>query len=469
MAINELHPKQSMAFMSKATEILYGGAAGGGKSHLMRIKAIALCLRIPKLQVYLFRRHFDELLKNHFEGPTGFPELLKDYVDAGFIQITYGPPKVRFANGASIHLCHCQYEKDVRKYQGPEFHVLMMDELTHFTNFQYRYLRSRCRVTGLKIPDGVKLPLVLCGSNPGGVGHNWVKATFIDMAKPMEIRQMPRDEGGMLRQYIPAKLADNPSLNADDYEGTLAGLGSPHLVKAMLEGSWDIVAGGMFDDLWNPDVHVIPPFEIPREWRVDRSFDWGSSKPYSVGWWAESDGSDIIRKDGTRLSTLPGDLFRIRELYGWNGSPDEGTKETSKEIARKIKEIEKTIPHEVRPGPADNSIFDVIDGKSIASEMAGAGVKWRNSNKSPGSRKNGWELMRQRLKSAKERDDCGLFVFDSCRQFIRTIPVLPRDVEGGKPDDVDTHAEDHIADEARYRVLASSRSSTSGSVSGLTH
>ncbi|OGV45847.1 MAG: terminase [Lentisphaerae bacterium GWF2_44_16] len=462
----KLHPKQSKAFKSTATEILYGGAAGGGKSHLIRVKPCALAMMIPKLQVYLFRRRYDDILKNHFEGPGSFPELLSDFMPK-YCRISYqNPPRIRFANGSVIHVCHCQHEKDRFNYQGAEIHVLLIDELTHFTEKIYRYIRSRCRVSDkMKIPKGIKLPLVLCGSNPGGVGHNWVKASWIDNADPFEIRQMPKEEGGMLRQYIPAKLQDNPSLNEEEYRAQLSGLGNPYLVKAMLEGSWDIVAGGMFDDLWNPAVHVVEPFAIPKTWRIDRSFDWGSSKPYSVGWWASSDGSDIVLADGTRRSTLKGDLFRIAEYYGWNGQPNTGTKETAVDVARKIIKMEKEMQFNVRPGPADNSIYDVNNGNCIADDMARAGVRWERSDKSPGSRKNGWELMRQRLKASIERCDPGLFVFSTCRNFIRTIPVLPRDEK--ESDDIDTEAEDHIADEARYRVLAQSKSVSSGSVIGM--
>ena len=123
--------------------------------------------------------------------------------------------------------------------------------------------------------------------------------------------------------------------------------------------------------------------------------------------------------------------------------------------------------HTVRPGPADNAIYAVQDGHCIADEMASIGIRWNESDKRPGSRINGWDLMRQRLKGSVDRGDKGLFIFDTCRHFIRTIPVLPRDTDGGKPDDVDTHSEDHIADETRYRILAASHKTRSGAALGL--
>ena len=355
------------------------------------------------------------------------------------------------------------------KYQGVEMHALLIDELTHFSEPVYRSLRARCRIPSelKRLSPPPRLPLVLSGANPGGPGHNWVKASFIDFAHPLEIRRMPKSEGGMLRQYIPARLADNPSLDAEEYSARLLGLRSPYLVKAMLEGSWDIVAGGMFDDLWNPGVHVIAPFEIPSSWRIDRSFDWGASRPYSIGFWAESDGSDATLDDGSALHTLRGDLFRIAEIYGWSGVANEGCGHTPAEIARLILEKQEFLglTRRIQPGPADNSIFDASGRSSIASDMERLGIRWQRSDKSPGSRKRGWVLLRQLLKGGLTRETPGLFVFRECAQFIRTIPTLPRDARD--PDDIDTAAEDHVADETRYRILAVSRRSHSGGAFGL--
>lgn len=342
----------------------------------------------------------------------------------------------------------------------------MIDELTHFTAKIYRYLRARCRLGGLKIPKQYRglFPRVLCGSNPGGIGHNWVKGAFIDNAQPMAIRQMAADEGGMRRQYIPARLADNPSMaeTDPDYAARLKGLGDPALVRAMEEGDWDIVAGGMFDDVWHRPTHVLEPFPIPASWRIDRSFDWGSSKPFSVGWWAESDGTEAVLADGTRRTFPRGTLFRIGEWYGWNGRPNEGLKMSDSGIAEGIiqRQVDLGIASRVRPGPADSSIFDEVNGDSPAKIQERHRVRWEKADKSPGSRKRGWQLLRGRLKASRvERmEEPGLFVFSTCQQFIRTVPVLPR--LGRDPDDIDTDAEDHIADEVRYRILAVKRTAT---------
>ena len=313
----KLHPKQGEAFLSEATEILYGGAAGGGKSHLFRAAAIAWCYDIPGLQVYLFRRTSPDLFKNHMEGPGGLPALLGKWLESGIVRINQTKGQISFTQGSRIHLCHCQYRKDLHNYQGAEIHVLMIDELTQWPWDMYRFLRGRARLGGLKVPDRYagRFPRILTGANPGGISHNAVKAAFVDLAPPMAITEMPKAEGGMRRQYIPARLEDNPTLaeNDPDYEARLEGLGHPALVKAMRHGDWNIVAGGMFDDVWMAGRHIVRPFEIPPSWRVDRSFDWGSSKPFSIGWWAESDGSDAALPDGTRRATRPGDLFRIAE------------------------------------------------------------------------------------------------------------------------------------------------------------
>lgn len=439
-------------------------------SHYLRVAAIAWCVAIPGLQVYLFRRTHPDLFKNHMEGPSGFPSLLAEWVDKGFANINYSKNYIDIGK-SRIHLCHCQHEKNVFNYQGAEIHVLMVDELTHFPQSMYTYLRSRVRMAGLEVPEEYRgrFPRVVCASNPGGIGHTWVKQTFVDFAEPYEIKQAPKDDGGMMRQFIPALLDDNPSLAEDDpdYAQRLQGLGNPELVRAMLSGDWDIVAGGMFDDIWSqgklPDGRhklVLEPFPIPGTWRIDRSFDWGDTKPFSVGWWAESDGSTAKMVDGTERTFPPGTLFRIAEYYGWNGKPNEGTRKTVTEIAKEILRIEADeLPwgKRVKPGPADSSIFDVESGRCLADDMARVGVRWERADKSPGSRKTGAQELRKRLLAGLRHpmEEPGLFCFSTCRQFVRTVPTLPR--KERDPDDVDSDAEDHVYDEVRYRCRAVKR------------
>lgn len=466
-----LHGRQRKALLTPATEILYGGAAGGGKSHFLRVALVAFAAAVPGLQGYLFRRHAEDLRKNHLEGPGGFPVLLGPWLEVGLASIQHSRGCITFWNGSRIFLCHCQYDRDVYKFQGAEIHVLAMDELTHFSASVYRFLRGRVRLGGLRLPSGKLglrgvLPRILCAGNPGGVGHNWVKAAFVDHAPPETIVRATPEEGGMLRQYLPARMTDNPTLfEVDpDYARRLEGLGNPSLVRAMRDGDWNIVAGGALDDVWQPELHLLPPFTLPSSWRMDRSFDWGSSRPFSVGWWAEADGSPAtVCLDGQHLTQrhFPvGTLFRVAEYYGWNGRPNEGSRQLAGDVARDIVRLEAELfpGRVVHPGPADPSIYDEVNGASIAEHMARSGVRWTRARKTPGSRRLGLEALRASLARSEGirrhgRDDGpGLFVFDTCRHFIRTVPALPRDPRD--PDDVDSSAEDHVYDETRYRLLS---------------
>jgi hypothetical protein len=471
-----LHKKQGIAYRSKATEILYGGGAGGGKSHLIRIVAIAWCLAVPNIQVYLFRRISDDLIKNHMEGETGFPSMLSKHIEAKQVRLRFSPPSILFDNGAKIHLCHCQYEKDVYKYQGADIQILLIDELTHFTDSIYRYLRGRCRIGGLNVPERYKnnLPKIICGSNPGGIGHNWVKSTFIDIAPPFTITKMAKEDGGMLRQFIPALLVDNPTMtiNDPDYIDRLEGLGNEALVKAMRDGDWNIVSGGAFDDVWSNKV-IISQFIIPPSWRLDRSFDWGSSHPFAVAWWAQADGSEAL-VNGVKFCPPRGSIIMIAEWYGASG-PNKGIKMSARDIAAGIVQREQELKQNgwiskaVNPGPADNQIINVVESgaPTIATEMASKGIRWTNSDKSSGSRRIGLELIRQRLKEAAKDtpESAGLWIVDNCRATLSQLPVLPRDQKN--PEDVDTKAEDHMYDAIRYRVLATKQQASQIKIGGI--
>ncbi|WP_025899058.1 terminase family protein [Sneathiella glossodoripedis] len=437
-----LHERQGRAFTSKATEILYGGAAGGGKSHLMRVASVIWCAEIPGLQVYLFRRIREDLIKNHMEGANGYRSLLAPWVQAGLVKIV--EDEIRFLwNGSKIYLCHCKDEKDRFKYQGSEIHVLLMDELTHFTEVIYRFLRNRVRMVGIDLKEEYKgiFPRIISGANPGGVGHQFVKTTFVDDVEPMEVRRMPPSEGGMLRQFIPARLEDNPSMARDDpdYEKRLEGLGSKALVDAMRWGDWNVVEGAYFD-CWNAQTHVLRPFEIPKDWLRFRSFDWGSAKPFSVGWWAIAN-EQFRTPDGQIIPR--GAMVRYREWYG-KKSPDVGLKLTVEQVADGIKERE--AGDKISYGVADTSIFAEDGGPSQAERFSAKKVFFKPADK---QRLAGWSQMRDRMIG---EDQPMIYCFSTCVDSIRTIPALQHDEN--KPEDLDTSSEDHAADEWRYACMS---------------
>lgn len=441
-----LHAKQGQAFDSEATEILYGGAAGGGKSHLMRAVAITWAAEILGLQVYIFRRIREDLVKNHMDGPKGFRRLLAPWVLSGFVKIL--EEEIRFWNDSKIYLCHCKDEKDRFKYLGAEIHVLLIDELTTFTEVIYRFLRGRVRAVGLQdLPPKYqgKFPRILSGSNPGNIGHQWVKRSFVDHGE-MVINQMPDVEGGMLRQYIPAKLNDNPSMEKDDpgYRVRLRGLGSEALVKAMEDGDWDVFEGQAFT--WNKKRHVISPLRIPPGAPIYMTFDWGFGAPFSIGWWwVDSDGR----------------VYRFFEWYGAKQGPTGyvGLRMTDDDIAEEIKRIEKedlrlkdTDKIKRYAGPdCFNKKPDYKgggQGDSTFTTFLSHGLLLRAGDP---SRKLKIRQMHRRMK-IPEHDLPMLVVYDHCEHFIRTIP--PLQFSGKDPEDIDTAMEDHVYDETCHILMA---------------
>lgn len=459
-------------------------------SYSMRAMSIILALECPGVNVFLFRKTYTELKTNHLLGPSGFQAMLATAVQRKLVRIDSqnniiqfkNGPSGSFAGGSIIYLRHVQYEKDVYIYQGAEIHVLMIDEATHFSEPIYNFLRGRVRIGNWSPPEKWKkwFPRIICASNPGSSFHNLWKHMFVDFVDKDNIyrpKRAPIEEGGMLRQYIPATVYDNPALLKEDpgYIDRLKGLGSPELVKAMLEGNWDIVAGGMFDDLWRRDVHVVEPFRIPKGWYINRCFDWGSSKPFAVLWVAESNGEPVEYDDGTFYKFPPGTLFVIDEWYGNDKrakDPNTGLFMSNNDIGAGIKYREDNntilapISSRINPGPADNSIYTVINNVSQSSGI-NAGF-WGNSgrsradiffpsDKSPGSRVKRWSLIRDRLacshdiKLGKPMERPGLFVFNVCNDLIRTLPTAPRDEK--KMEDIDTASEDHLLDALGYRVL----------------
>jgi hypothetical protein len=288
--------------------------------------------------------------------------------------------------------------------------------------------------------------------NPGGPGHNWVKDRYIDAGEyevvvddftnPFDGRVVRLD-----RIFIPARLSDNPKLTVTDplYIARLQQSGSAQLVRAWLEGDWNIVEGAFFDK-WRVR-NIVKPFQIPSDWPRFRSFDWGYAAPFSVGWWAMA-----AEPHPTGGVTIPrGALVRYREWYGSTGRPNDGLKLTAEDVAHGIvsRERGETILRSV----ADPSIFSSDGGPSIAERMGPICGFWKRADNARVGRNGalgGWDQMRKRI--VGDGTTPMLFVFDTCRDFIRTVPVLQHDPD--RAEDLDTNAEDHVADEARYACMS---------------
>ncbi len=372
--------------------------------------------------------------------------------------------KFRFEDGEQLLFRHAKNASDYWKYHGHEYPWIGWEELVNWpTDEVYEMMKTCCRSGSARVPRKIR---ATC--NPYGVGHHWVKARFIDPAPP----GVPiHDDNQRVRVAIHGNILENLHLMEADpeYYKSLKGITSENKRKAWLEGSWDIVGGGMFSDVWTPSRNILPAFEVPKTWHIRRAFDWGSSRPFSVGWWAITDGTPQTLPDGSTRRFPRGSHIRIGEWYGWNGRPNEGLRMLASELARGILEREETmrIKGRVCPGPADSSIFNNENGSCIADQMAMVGVRWEPSDKRPGSRKQRWELMRQMLAEAGKAmpEKAGLWTFDTCRQFIRVIPSIPRDE--ADLDDVDTESEDHIADETGYEVLMPRREAADIHLGGL--
>lgn len=434
--------KQAIMMSRGEDEGLYGGAAGGGKSDYLIIEALR--------QVHI-RNYRGLLLRKTYPQLEALIDRSLDLYPRAFPRARYNSSehKWRFPSGASITFGSMQYAKDRTKYQGRAFDFVGFDELTHFTWDEYNYLFSRNRPTG----PGTRA-YIRATANPGGVGHGWVKERFITAMEPYETKvdvtsvRMPNGKTEMLyrtRIFIPSTVFDNEILlkNDPNYLASLASM--PYKERqALLYGDWDSFSGQVFMEFkddpegyqtrkWS---HVIEPFDIPEDWSIYCGFDFGFSKPYSVGWYA-------VDHNGC--------IYRIRELYGcMKDQPNTGVQDEPMEIARKIKEVEATDPNlkgrHIRR-IADPAIFEKSKGESIAEMMERGFVSWEPGDH---TRLAGKMQFHYRL-AFDEKGKAMLYVFNTCQGFIRTIPSLVYDEK--KVEDVDTAGEDHIYDECRYVLM----------------
>ncbi|MFA6711343.1 MAG: hypothetical protein WCS33_01355 [Candidatus Caldatribacteriota bacterium] len=353
-----------------------------------------------------------------------------------------------FPWGEQLLLRFMETPDDYNNYHGHEYPWIGWEELTNWATPEcYNIMRSCNRSSHSKVPIKYR---ATC--NPGGIGNQWVKARFVDIGPQMTVFT---DEQGKKRCRITSRLDENKVLLKADpnYKNTLLSLtqDDPIKRKAWVRGSWNIIMGAALTDIWESKTHVIKPFYFPKTWKVYRSFDYGSQKPWAVTYGAVSNGENPDDR------YYPKDtVFIIAELYGWNGQANQGDGATSIEIAEKVAEmdafIEKKYKCRVYIGPADTSIWEVRDGKSIANSMNILGCRWTRAYKGAGSRVAGLSEIRQRLGAAKrgEVESPGLYFFDTVYHHIRTLTILPRDKNNNE--DVDCFVAGTLVDTINGKV-----------------
>ena len=403
----------------------------------------------------------------------------KIYPDAEFVRSP--SPEWRFATGERLVFGHMKREEHLARYQGWEIAWLAVDEVGQFPTPDL-ILTLVASIRSSSVPQH-ELRLRLA-ANPGGPGHNWIRKRYKLKAYGVsdrpdsrrvvgQVLQDTMEDGSKSKQRVAigSRLEDNIVLLAKNPDYRLgimtATSNNKHLQRAWVEGRWDILAGGMIDDVWDAKTHVVTPFVIPDSWRIDRSYDHGQTSPYSVLFWAESDGTDYQDAKGRWRSSVRGDLFCIGEIYGCaEGQSEVGVSHTPQQIAEAVVrwELGSGYYGRIRPGPADTQINGGEGGITIASQMRNpvringreyAGPRWTDADKRKDSRQQGWERLREMLTNAlppevgvRERE--GLFIFETCEHWIENVPALQRHPK--KPDDTADEAIDHDADATRYRI-----------------
>ena len=424
---------------SSEREVLYGGAAGGGKSYA----TLADPLRNLNHHAFsgLLVRHTTEELRELIQKSQ---ELYPKAIPG----IKWSERKSQWVTprGGRIWMSYLDKDQDVMRYQGQAFNYIAFDELTQWaTPFAWNYMRSRLRSASPEL--GLYMRAT---TNPGSVGHQWVKKMFIDPSKPnkpfwatdietgdrLEYPRGHTKEGQPLfkRRFIPASLFDNPYLaDSGDYETMLLSM-PEHQRKQLLEGNWDVNEGAAFPE-FNRQIHVVDPYDIPNSWAKFRACDYGYGSWTGVVWFAVSPSEQLVV---------------YREMYV--------TKVTATDLADMILEAEAD-DGTIRYGVLDSSLWHKRGdtGPSLAEQMIMKGCRWRPSDRSKGSRVSGKNEIHRRLQVDEFTEEPQLVFFSTCTNCIAQIPSIPLDKRN--PEDVDTNAEDHLYDALRYGIMTRPRSS----------
>ena len=435
----QVGPQESFIESWPWFDVLFGGARGGGKTdaclgeflhHAMdygtAARGVFMRREMPQADSLIDRSH-------DIYRPLGWTFQKVDR--------QWTAP-----NGAILRFRPLEDDRDAEKYQGQQFSRVYLEELT---NWPTSKAADKMKAT-LRSARGAPV-LFRATANPGGSGHHWVKQRYIDQ-NPMGYVPLVDESGRPDRMFIPAFVTDNIELlrNDPEYLERLRLSGSKELVRAWLEGDWNVVEGAFFD-CWSSERHVTRPFEIPKHWLRFRSGDWGSARPFCIGWYAVAS-EDYKMPNG---KTLPrGGLIKYREWYGSDGTPNVGLKLTAEQVAAGI--CERDHGDKLDYSVMDPAAFAQDGGPSITERMAMPPyrVLFRpadNARVGKMGHMGGWDMLRHRLEG-EANDRPMLVFFSTCIDSIRTIPLLQHDRD--RLEDVDTKGEDHAGDETRYACLS---------------
>jgi len=427
-------PKQAEFHAATEFDVLYGGAAGGGKTRALLMEAVRACIRYPGIKVAAFRRSYPELEESLLDELAGCNYA--EAVGGGPLRYNASKHDQRFANGSIIRFRYAETVKDATRRQGSEIQLLIVDERTQVPAEVTEYLTTRVRSGQGRVPAiGVR-----SGTNPGGIGHSAAKVRYIEATE--HGRHVIADPLRPHRQirFIPAKVSDNPHLNVE-YEADLFAIANDALRKALKDGDWDTFVGQFFTE-WRRDRHVVRPFALPETWFRYAGVDYGYAAPWAVLWAAQDpDGRVWVYRE--IYETGVGEATQARRILAAEGALTEAG-----QLSRH--------PHETpRARLADPSMWAKTgDANPIATTYATQGCALVAADN---DRIGGWQRVHSYLAEgpacalhrALRWETCPLLhVFDTCPNLIRTLPALPHDTV--RVEDVDTDAEDHISDGLRY-------------------
>lgn len=455
-------PGSQVRFLKCPTqEVLLHGNRGPGKTEALLMSFAA---QVGKgwgtaWRGILFRQTFDDLNDVIKKLEALYPKLFPGF---RFLR-SKSEYKCEWPTGETLLLRNLATEEDYQAYHGHEYPWMGFEELTQWpTDGPYLLMHSCSRSSTPGMPTQIRAT-----TNPSGPGHRWVKKRFnLPHGTDKIIYDKDKDGIVLARVAIKSNLDENFILltTTPDYKAKIRQAAkTPSLAAAWLDGSWDITSGGLVDDLWVASTHVIPNFNtarIPRSWTINRSYDHGQSKPFAVLWWAESSGEPFTLPNGRAIGSVRGDLVLIGEWYGSNGEDNVGLRMAAGSIAKGILDREKDlgIGYRTTIGPADTEIWSKDSRgtqRAPIDDMEDEKVFWDKADKSPGSRKRGWQVLRTYLENAVPhedgtRDSPGIFICARCTHWIELVPPMPSDRDD--PDELPESYEDHICDATRYRL-----------------